>query len=250
MTPATSPFAPAYSRLQQELALKINAGRWKPGDQIPPERQLAEEYGLSVGTVRKAMEQLVQAGYCYRVQGKGTFVTDFPSDRAVFYKLRISFSDKDVVLLPFNISRTEVPADKDTASRLNLSVGAPCIRISRYLNGRDDERQFPLGWTESFFSRPLCDGLLQTPVADFQKHSLYHLAERDCHIPSFFCDEILHIRMGMPPEIHAGLGLKEHTPCFEMHMISYTYGNIPFEYRISYVLGGARGLMRKHDFRL
>lgn len=152
MIPATSPFAPAYSRLQQELALKINAGRWKPGDQLPPERQLAEEYGLSVGTVRKAMEQLVQAGYCYRVQGKGTFVTDFPSDRAVFYKLRTSFSDSDAVLLPFNIIRTEVSADKDTASRLNLAVGAPCIRVSRYLNGRDGGGQFPLGWTESFLT--------------------------------------------------------------------------------------------------
>lgn len=60
----------------------------------------------------------------------------------------------------------------------------------------------------------------------------------------------MHIRMEVPHEIQAGLGVQEHTPCFELHMVSYTYGNIPFEYRISYVLGGKRGLMRKHDFRL
>lgn len=241
---------PAYSRLQQELALKINAGCWKPGDQLPPERLLAKEYSLSVGTVRRAMEQLVQAGYCYRVQGKGTFVTEYPTDRAVFYRIRSSLRGSDAVLLPFNISRTEAPIDKETAPSLNLAAGAPCIRISRCLNGRDENGQFTLGWTASWFSRPLCDGLLQTPMADFQKYSLYHLAERDCHIPFFFCDEILHIRAGLPPEIRAELGLKEIAACFELRMISYTYGKIPFEYRISYVLGGQRGLMRKHDFRL
>lgn len=250
MTPDTFSSSPAYFRLQQELALKINAGQWKPGEQLPPERTLAKEYSLSVGTVRKAMEKLVQAGYCYRVQGKGTFVTDYPTDRAVFYRMRTSFAGRDAVLIPFNISRTETSAAQETASALNLAAGAPCIRICRCLNGRDEKGQFTLGWTSSCFSLPMCSGLMRTPMADFQKYSLYHLAERDCRIPSFFCDEILHLCMGLPPEIHAALGLREHAPCFEMHMISYTYGNIPFEYRISYVLGGQRGLMRKHDFRL
>ncbi len=241
---------PAYSRLQQELALKINAGQWKPGEQIPPERQLAKEHGLSVGTVRKALEQLVHAGYCYRIQGKGTFVADYPTDQPIFYRLRASFSDSDARLIPYNICRDEVPVSDEIASALNMTPGASCIRITRCLNGRDANGIFPIGWSASYFSRPLCDALLQTPAADFQKHSLYHLAERDCRLPSFFCDEIIHVRTTLPLDIHTLLELKEPKPCLEMHMISYTYGKIPFEFRLSYVLGGSKGIMRKHDFRL
>ena len=250
MTLISPHHAPAYALLQQELALKINAGQWKPGEQLPPERQLAKEQGLSVGTVRKAMEQLVHAGYCYRVQGKGTFVSDYPTDQPIFYRIRSSFSDSDALLIPYNIHRDEVPAVDDIASGLRLAEGAPCIRITRCLNGRDENGVFPIGWSASYFPRPLCDALLLTPATDFQKHSLYHLAERDCRLPSVFCDEIIHIRTTLPLEAHKALDAAGNEPCLELRMISYTYGKTPFEFRLSYVLGGSKGLMRKHDFRL
>lgn len=250
MTTLLSHSIPAYSRLQQALALKINTGQWKPGDQLPPERQLAEEYRLSVGTVRKAMELLVQAGYCYRVQGKGTFVTDYPTDRAVFYRVRSSFADNDAALLPYNIQRTISPASEEAASAMHLKSGAPCICISRCLSGRDATGMFPLGWSISYFSLPRCGGLLRTPPEDFKKHSLYFLAERDCRLPSLFCDELIYAKDGLPAEVQAKLGIHEHTPCFEMHMISYSYEKIPFEFRLSYVPGGTRGIMRRHDLRL
>ena len=240
----------AYSRLQQELALKINAGYWKPGEQLPPERELARKHGISVGTVRKAMEQLVHAGYCYRVQGKGTFVTDYPTDQPIFYRIRSSFADKDALLIPHNVTRTECPASEEIAAALNIPVESSCISITRCLNGRDGNGIFPIGWSASYFARPLCHALMQTPMSDFQKHSLYYLAERDCHLPSFFCDEIIYVRTTLPSEIYNQLNLKTHFPCLELHMVSYTYGKIPFEFRLSYVLGGSKGIMRKHDFRL
>lgn len=244
-----SPSAPAYSRLQHALAQKINAGEWKSGEQIPPERRLAEEYSLSVGTVRKALEQLVLAGYCYRVQGKGTFVADYPADRAVFYRTRTSFRDSEGIVIPFSIQRTCAEADEETAEALGIRQGSPCICITRCLNGRSEEGIFPLGWSASYFLRPLCNALLQTSIDDFKKHSLYFLAERDCGISTLFCEELMHARFGMPEEVQAALGIQSAAPCFELGMISYTYGKKPFEFRKSYVYGKSRGLLRRHDFR-
>ncbi len=49
---------PLYYRLQQEIRKHIEMGKWAPGQAIPPERQLAQDYGVSLGTIRKAILNL------------------------------------------------------------------------------------------------------------------------------------------------------------------------------------------------
>ncbi len=65
---------PLYHQVEEELERRIQRGNWKPGDRIPTERALAEHYGVSRITVRRAVLDLVQKGLLYRVPGKGTFV--------------------------------------------------------------------------------------------------------------------------------------------------------------------------------
>ncbi len=65
---------PAYYRLQMTILEDIEKGRWRPGECIPAERSLAELHNISIGTVKKALLNLVHEGYLHRIQGKGTFV--------------------------------------------------------------------------------------------------------------------------------------------------------------------------------
>jgi len=67
---------PRYRRIQNDVRAKILNGEWKPGDQLPPEPDLAERYGVSRLTVNKALGQLVLERYVFRVHGKGTFVRE------------------------------------------------------------------------------------------------------------------------------------------------------------------------------
>ncbi|MGD9124002.1 MAG: GntR family transcriptional regulator [Desulfarculaceae bacterium] len=71
---------PRYFQLQMDLLRGIEGGKWAPGEAIPPERKIAEQFGVSLGTVNRAIMNLVSEGYLYRLQGKGTFVsgTDIP----------------------------------------------------------------------------------------------------------------------------------------------------------------------------
>ncbi|MDI7276935.1 MAG: GntR family transcriptional regulator [Anaerolineae bacterium] len=66
--------APLYHSLGHIIRSKVQGGEWRPGEQIPSERQLMELSGLSRATVRQGIEYLVREGILYRVQGKGTFV--------------------------------------------------------------------------------------------------------------------------------------------------------------------------------
>ncbi|GHI00439.1 GntR family transcriptional regulator [Neobacillus kokaensis] len=65
---------PLYHQLKERLKEAIEAGRWTPGDKIPSENQLVDQFGVSRNTAKKAIEELVQEEILYRIQGKGTFV--------------------------------------------------------------------------------------------------------------------------------------------------------------------------------
>lgn len=68
-----SPFTLQH-QLKREFYEKIANKEWLPGQLIPSEKELCEEYGVSRITVREALRELVQANYLVRKQGKGTFV--------------------------------------------------------------------------------------------------------------------------------------------------------------------------------
>ncbi len=70
---------PRYAQLQAILKQRILSGGLKPGERIPGERQLAEDFGLALMTVRQAVGLLVQEGFLERRHGRGTYVLGRPS---------------------------------------------------------------------------------------------------------------------------------------------------------------------------
>ncbi|MBP1995045.1 GntR family transcriptional regulator [Paenibacillus eucommiae] len=67
---------PKYMQLKQEIFSWLQAGRLKSGDQMLSENELAVLFQMSRQTVRQTFSELEREGWLYRVQGKGTFVTN------------------------------------------------------------------------------------------------------------------------------------------------------------------------------
>jgi GntR family transcriptional regulator len=65
---------PLYLQLHRRIAEAIDTGRLKPGDSLPPEREMAAMTGLSRVTVRKGVEALVASGQLVQRRGSGTYV--------------------------------------------------------------------------------------------------------------------------------------------------------------------------------
>ena len=63
-----------YRQLVRELIVKIRMGIYRPGDFLPSEVALANDYTVSVSTVRKAIATLNRMGFCQTINGKGTLV--------------------------------------------------------------------------------------------------------------------------------------------------------------------------------
>jgi GntR family transcriptional regulator len=74
---------PLYLQLKDLLASRIAEGLLRPGDALPSERQLCEEFGLSRTTVREALRGLNRQGLIRTVPGRGTFVATPRFDLAV-----------------------------------------------------------------------------------------------------------------------------------------------------------------------
>ncbi len=66
---------PLYLQIASELRQGIVAQKWQPGDLLPSETILSNDYGVARGTVVKAIEVLLQEGLAQRRQGVGTFVS-------------------------------------------------------------------------------------------------------------------------------------------------------------------------------
>jgi len=67
---------PLHYQLRQLLVELIERGEIRAGEALPPERDLAIEFGVSLAPVRQAILDLVKEGVLYRVRGKGTFLRE------------------------------------------------------------------------------------------------------------------------------------------------------------------------------
>ena len=67
---------PLYLQLRDALSERVATGQWQPGACIPNEHELAREFNVSTGTMRKALGIMEDEHLIARRQGRGTFVND------------------------------------------------------------------------------------------------------------------------------------------------------------------------------
>ena len=107
---------PLYGQVRDILLERINRGDWSTGDSLPNEFLLASEFGVSIGTLRRAIEGLEDAGVVIRRQGRGTYVSasrwDAASAKYSFLRLAndqkptLSFRNINVLRRPVTASES------------------------------------------------------------------------------------------------------------------------------------------------
>lgn len=125
-------FQPLYKQVYDLLTERLVEGYWKPSQLLPSEMMLAEELGVSQGTVRKALNQMVAEKMLQRQQGKGTFVAEHTqeSDLFRFFRLREPHGE---ILVPETVvlGSSRRTASDDEAKKLNLDANALVVELTR-----------------------------------------------------------------------------------------------------------------------
>ena len=122
---------PAYVRLRDTLTARIAAGDWTPDHPIPSEARLAIEFNVSVGTVRKAVDGLVDEGLLERRQGSGTYMRAPSFNATLFRFFPIRDADGALPSIPSSnmISRRLAKAPKEAAEALGTEETIKIVRL-------------------------------------------------------------------------------------------------------------------------
>lgn len=161
---------PLYYQVKEILLEMIDNGQLKPGDLIPPEREICDIQNVSRMTVNKSIMSLVNEGYLYREQGKGTFVSKPKESQQLqlkgFTQQMIEKGMKsNSTILSFEINE----ATKKDIKMLNLQDEYSRVFEIRRLRIINDE---PFAIEVVWIPEQLCPGLTQEML---EGRSLYEI---------------------------------------------------------------------------
>ena len=233
---------PVYYRLQIEIQKKIENGQWAPGACIPPERSLAETFTVSVGTVKKAILNLVHEGYLYRIQGKGTFVagTTLPRESLRYYRFLRDFNDDEARLNVKLLGIQQIKGKQPHNRYLKLRDNQGLYEIKRVFL----LKKKPIVYNVSYLPQKQFKDLHSSPARVFEKITLYETLEKNYGVPTIYNRELFGIREANR-QIGDALGVPVGTALLFIEMLSYTYKDKPYEYRRSYCQTDARAIYRE-----
>ena len=161
---------PLHHQVYLDLRAALDAGEWRPGDLLPPERQLAERYGCSLITVRRALSELTREGRLDRRRGHGTTVLRPRIERDFGGTLSFAQEMQDRGLEPETrlVAARPESAGEHVAAALGIEPGSPTLYLERLrLAGGE-----PLLLEQVHLSAERFPGLL---ASDLEHGSLYDL---------------------------------------------------------------------------
>ncbi len=212
---------PRYIRVREILRQRILDGVYSPGERIPSEPDLAREFGVSRGTVERAIRALVQEGVLTREQGRGTFVAH-PLLNSIHFRLS-TFAEEarrkgwepSTRLVRAHV----VPADASTSHVLRVDEGTSIIKIVRVhcANGE------PVVYEVRQLVYNLCPQLLEE---DLEHASVHELLIYKYHIPLVKARFTIHA-ITLTDEAATLLNVKEGSPGFAVERLTFRTGQEP-----------------------
>ena len=119
---------PKYEQIKQDLLQEIKNHTFIPGDKFYSEADIKRMYSVSSITAVKALNELTTAGYLYRIQGKGTFVSKAKvSQNVKFSDIELHSIDQEKV----KVLSVEEDNQPEILKELGLAASASYYRIKR-----------------------------------------------------------------------------------------------------------------------
>ncbi len=228
--PAVPLTAPLYKEVKRQMMARLTRGDWKPGEAIPSERRLSERYGISIGTVRKAIDELCAENILIRQQGRGTYVASHNRDRLLFYFFHVVPEDgpkayPNVHLVAFARGR----ADRIEAEKLGLDAGDAVLRIRNVLS-LDDA---PIIIDDIALAVARFPGLGEKQFRA-RTSTIYNLYQEAFAISVVKTRERLRAMLA-DADAAALLHVAPGAPLLQIRRVAFTYHDDPVEYRVSRV---------------
>lgn len=220
--------SPLYKKAAEIMTARIAQGQWPPGTRLANEFDLADEFGVSQGTIRKALMALERRGLILRSPGRGTVVatTTAESSLYAFFRMR---DENDIMLVPqaYKEKITRRPATPQEASLLQIEQGE--VYVIRRVR-QNAKRLFTLEQ-------------LILPLQRFEKLETYQPLANSLY--PFFQEKFGISVASMRENLSAVIAEQEHasaldialgTPLLKVQRVSFDLSDRPVELRTSFYL--------------
>lgn len=227
-------FMPLYEQIKQQLTRSLSDGEWQPGAMIPSEMALAQRFGVSQGTVRKAINELVAENMLMRRQGKGTFVVTHADDGTAYRFLHLrNLAGEQAYPHSRFIGFGRGKADAHLARRLGVRSGSALVTMQRVLTLSGEA----VIYDDIRLPAALLRGISGTMIEEHinaHKGTLYSLYESRYQIRIIAAQE--RIRAILADAVVAPLlGVAPGAPLLGIERVAFSYQQQAVEWRMSYI---------------
>lgn len=221
---------PLYKEVQIRLTQCLVDQEWKPGEAIPSEARLAKRFNVSIGTIRKALDEMVAENILVRHQGRGTFVATHNMARNVYYFFKLTRND-GYREGPSGrvISFQRVKADAETANALQLGKGASIYKILHVhlLAGR------PVAVNDIRLPATLFSRMTESIFSNRGDNTIYGMYQERFGINVIRTVEKLRATKA-DAVVEQLLGIAAGEPVLQIDRVAYTFKDQPVEFRRSF----------------
>ena len=223
-----------YRQVKRALIKLVESRRYAPAECLPNETVIAQALNVSIGTLRKAVDELVHENVLVRRQGKGTFVVMHNNARFLFQFFHVARRGQGAAQEHEQeypavecVSFEKTRSDEEEAAALGMRMGDPVFRIGNRLSlGRR-----PVVYDRLCVSALAFKGLTEKRFVERQS-TIYHLYQHDFGITVLRAHERAR-SVAASREVSRVLGVQLGTPIMEVHRVALTFGEKPVEYRVS-----------------
>ncbi len=213
---------PLYYQLKEHIKEMIEKGELKPGDSLPPEREYAENHQISRMTVRQAFTELVNEGYLFRLQGKGTFIAERKIEQPLHgltsftEDMKARGFEPGSQLIQFEI----IPSTSPIARQLLIPEYGPVYEIKR-IRLADG---VPMALETNYISANLIKGLTEQIV----NQSLYAYIEENLNLKIHQASQIIESSIASQTEANY-LKIAKGAPVMLIQRNTYLQDGTPLE---------------------
>jgi len=226
---------PIYCQVKKKLEQKI-LNSYQTGDSLPSENVLAEQFGINRHTLRRAVDELIEAGFVERVHGRGTFVLEPAINYAIGSNTRFTATLENQGRNTESkiLKKGKIPAEGGVAKRLQIKVETPVIFIEtiRFVDG------LPFCVISHFLPFKSYEFVLDF----YNKGSLHNFIQEYCHIKLRRIESLISAVLPQMEDARL-LNMPKKTPILRVKSINVNIDNEkPAEYAVTRFRGDATQL--------
>ena len=217
-----------YASIVKDIKDKIEAGIYKEGDTLPTEQSLCEQYKVSRVTIRRALDEMLEAGVLTRDFGKSAMVSPrrFPREVNRLNGLFEELEGKGIKCSSYILGHKVTAADEKLGKLMKCRVGEDVLLLERirYADG------VPLCYQRMYLLNKYGENL---DIAQLTHASLYRMLEDKCALSMSYATQSISAEMSSF-RVSALLEQEGQNPVLKVLRQAYTEKDECFEYSETY----------------